>query len=386
MAQAGAAAPVPEAAPAPVSEAAPVPAPAPAFAAAPEAPAAAWQYEAGRGLRHAGLGLTIGGYATAEFEAVAESPSSWRLSHASVFVWWEPVERLKLFGELDQENIVVRRRAPRAGSGRAAANTVERRSSLERLHATWTFDDALALRVGKFLTPVGRWNLVNAGPLVWTTNRPLLTQSAYPRNVTGVMVSGMPAFGGIAVDYSLYGSNGAEWNADPRQDPFAHVRGARVVVMSAGSGWQIGGSYARYEQRRTRGEPRTLQGLDMLWSGHGFEFSAEWLQTSNRRRVRAQPPPGAPRPDRPGMRLDALGVPTRAHYVQGVVPLVADVWAVARVEWIRDELSEAALRQSTLGVVWRPLPALSLKLEHQSSHFRGQNAGRGWAASASVLF
>lgn len=367
MAQEGAAAPAPETVPA--------------------APAAAWQYEAGRGLRHAGLGLTIGGYATAEVEDVAGSPTSWRLSHASVFVWWEPVERLKLFGELDQENFVVRRRVPRAATGRAAAtNAVERRSSLERLHATWTFDDALALRAGKFLTPVGRWNLVNAGPLVWTTNRPLLTQSAYPRNVTGVMVSGVPTFGGTAVDYSLYGSNGAEWNADPRQDPFAHVRGARVVVMPAASGWQIGASYARYEQRRTRGEPRTLQGLDVLWSGHGFEFSAEWLQTSNRRRAPAQLPPGAPRPDRPGMRLDALGVPTRAHYVQGVVPLVADVWAVARVEWIRDELSEAALRQSTLGVVWRPLPALSLKLEHQSSRFRGQNAGRGWAASASVLF
>ena len=143
-------------------------------------------YQLGRGVRLGDSGLTLGGYLTAQASHPEGGSTQWRASHASLFLWWEPTERLKAFAELDQRNVVVRRRVP---SDPAANDSNERRVSLERLYLEWTADDALRLSGGKFLTPVGRWNLVHADPLVWTTSRPLLTRSAYPHNVTGLMAA-----------------------------------------------------------------------------------------------------------------------------------------------------------------------------------------------------
>lgn len=360
-------------------------------------------YEFGRGLRLGDTGLTVGGYLTGEFSRPRDTASQARLSHASVFVWWEPHAALKLLGEFDQTNVLVRRRNPQpvrpggpgggaggalGSAGVAEAERTERRFSLERLHLSWTFDDTLTLRGGKFLTPVGRWNLLHADPLVWTIHRPLLTQSVYPHNVTGLMASGLINTGAGALDYALYASNGREWRPDPDQDPFSRVRGTRLVWKPGDGPWQLGASYARYEQQGSRGEPRSLQGLDLHWADRGWALSAEWLHTRNRQRgpVQPQPQPGPPREDRPGMRVQVPGVPARGSYLQAVAPLQPRLWAVARAEWIRDALAEGTLRQTTLGLAWRPHQALSFKLEHQWVRWRGDSTPEGWAASASLLF
>jgi hypothetical protein len=381
-------------------------------------------YQLGRGLRLGDSGLTLGGYLTAEGARPEGGSTQWRASHASLFLWWEPTERIKAFAELDQQNVLVRQRG---FNDPEARDSYQRRVSLERLHLEWTANDALQLRGGKFLTPVGRWNLVHADPLVWTTSRPLLTRSAYPHNVTGLMAAGQPGIGGVAVQYAVYASNGTEWDRDPGQDPFSSVRGGRLVVVPLAGGVEIGASYARYRQVGSQGDLRQLLGLDAFWSRNGWELSAEWLQTRNDRPAPpADPGPGAtgspggptgnptgnpsgtppggqtgsapggsspggtgpqpPRTDRPGMRREPQGLPTRGAYAQVVAPLGAQVFAVARVEQIRDALSDAALRQYTLGLAWRPWPAVSLKLEHQWSRFAGQPAPRGVLGSVSVLF
>lgn len=349
------------------------------------APALADDYTLGQGLALGDSGITLGGYLTAEAQRLRSGESRFRSSHASVFAWWEgraDLERLKLLAEADLENAIVERRGPFGGETRA-----EQRLSLQRLHADWTVDDALRLRAGKFLTPVGRWNLSHAGPLVWTTNRPLMTRSVYPRQLTGLMAGGELLLGASSLGWSAYGSNGWEWDADPGQDLFASVRGLRGVLRSGG-GLQVGLSWARYEQRGSRGEPRTLQGLDLLWQHRGFELQAEWLRTEP---LHPQALPVPPRPGA-GVRPTQRAEPTRGAYVQGVVPLgpwaplLAQVSLVARHERLRDTAVAATFRQSTLGLAWRPQPALSLKAEYQWSRGRPDLAVDGWAGSVSVLF
>ncbi|MFX6815264.1 hypothetical protein ABTH42_18965, partial [Acinetobacter baumannii] len=77
---------------------------------------------------------------------------------------------------------------------------------LERIYVDWAQADELKFRFGKFLTPVGRWNLIHAQPLVWTTSRPLTTEAAFPTNATGGMVFGTLSSIGQGLDYSVYGS------------------------------------------------------------------------------------------------------------------------------------------------------------------------------------
>ncbi|WP_395701209.1 hypothetical protein [Aquabacterium sp.] len=337
-------------------------------------------YEFGRGLRLGDSGFTLGGYLTGEYRRQAPMHAQLRASHASVFLWWEGLERFKVFGELDLENLLARHRDAYDNDGDA-----DRRASLERLYLDWAVHDRVTLRVGKFLTPIGRWNLVHADPLVWTTSRPLLTQSAFPHNATGLMATGTLPADAYSVSYSFYASNGAEWAVDDRQDPFSTVRGGRLV-LPVGTDWQLGASYARYQQQGSRGEPRTLTGLDLLWTHQGYELMAEWLRTSS-----DQPGPAVrPEPDEgygPGSRGLARSVPTHGLYVQGVAPIAGALYAVARVEWFRDTWTTGTQRQSTLGLAWRPHPALSLKLEVQHpGSVNGPNRANTWLASACILF
>lgn len=341
-----------------------------------------WRYAFGHGLRHAGAGLTLGGYVTGEVQRLNGLPTQARISHTSVFLWWEPSPVLKLLAEVDQENLVARDRTERPA--RAPRASPERRVSLERLHLNWTPSDALSLRAGKFLTPVGAWNLNHADPLTWTANRPLLTQQVYPTNLTGLMASGQLAGGGPSLDWSLYASNGGEWAADPRQDLFTRVRGGRLAGSPV-EGLQLGLSFARYEQQGSRGEQRSLEGLDLRWRVQGWELAAEWLRTAVERAPPLRPRPGPPLPPQP-VRAAAIALPTEGGYVQGVAPLAPSWFAVARFERLSDDSAAPALQQTTVGLVWRPLPAAVVKLEHQSTRGRAGLPREGWTAAVSVLF
>lgn len=56
----------------------------------------------------------------------------------------------------------------------------------ERLYNDFKFSQNSQLRVGKFLAPVGFWNLIHAAPLVWTVNRPISSTYSYSNYITGV--------------------------------------------------------------------------------------------------------------------------------------------------------------------------------------------------------
>jgi len=332
-------------------------------------------YEFGRGLRLGSTGVTLGGYATLEARAPQVGPLRVESRHASLFLWWEASERLKTFAELDLQNLTE---GPRERDDAQA-----RRVSLERLYADYSVDDRLVLRAGKFLTPIGRWNLSHADPLVWTTTRPLVTQAVFPHNVTGVGAAGQVVPLGQPLSYSLYFSNGREWRPDPSQDTFSFVRGARLVTPLA-SELQLGLSMARYEQRRSRGDSRWLNGLDLLWVRQRWEVSAEWLHTVADNPALAPGPGLGPDHDEPGNNRRNE---TKAGYVQVVAPLTRTVYAIGRFDWMREPRAPQAVQQWLVGLAWRLNPAVTFKIEAIEPRRAGPGAEvRGLVGSASVLF
>lgn len=332
-------------------------------------------YEFGRGLRLGDSGFTLGGYATAEYRKPKGEAGKLKSSHASAFVWWEGLGLLKAFAELDLLNATEQPRTD--------ADATDRRVSLERLYVDIAATDALTLRAGKFLTPIGRWNAVHADPLVWTTTAPLVARSQFPHNLTGLMGSGQWP----SLTWSVYASNGDEWRRDRWEDSFSKVLGGRLVWSTIG-GLQVGASAARYEQARSRGDQRQLVGLDLFWARRGWEFSAEWLRTT------ADRPTLLPQPDdqeRGGVYVEEVrfGIPNVtawASFVQGVAPLGRSWYAVARLEWNRDPGYGSLMRQQLVGLAWRPNPGLSLKLEWLHPEPGRPGPVSGFVVSTSVLF
>jgi len=313
-------------------------------------------YQLGQGYRLGDSGLTLGGYSTVSAEKLRDEPTRTALDDLSLFVWWDSEGRWKFFSELDYENVLAHPSRRHDGEGIYLA--------LERLYFDYAWSDALNFRIGKFLTPIGRWNLIHATPLVWTTSRPLITGQTFPTNVTGLMVSGtLPSFGS-GIEYAVYASNGQEIRANPTIDPFNEVLGAHVALpLSVES--QLGVSVATYDQKQMPDEGKRLLGLDYMWSHNRYELTAE----------------GVYRFSDNGNRWDEKGA-----FLQAVVPLSEKLYAVGRYELYR-RAGQAEVTQLWVGGLnYRIDRAIVLKAEWIGSKHNTINAPQGLMSSLSVLF
>jgi len=313
-------------------------------------------YRLGEGYRLGDTGFTLGGYATITSEDLRHAPSRTALDNTSLFVWWEGEGRWKFFSEIDYENVLATRSSDREGDKRYLA--------LERLYFDYAYSDNTSVRIGKLLTPIGRWNLIHATPLVWTTSRPLITTVSFPGNVTGLMVNGSLPKLGNGVEYSIYGSAGGEIRANPVLDPFNEVIGAHVSMPVFEDG-QLGFSYAAFEQKKTRGEEKQLAGIDFVWSRHRYEISAEGIYRFSDN----------------GSAWDEKGA-----FLQLVAPLSERLYAVGRYEVIRKARESVSTKLWVAGLNYRVSRALVLKAEWVGSKDNQIDAPEGFMSSLSILF
>lgn len=315
------------------------------------------EYQLGQGWKVPGTGFRLGGYSSAGFDDDQSSRWSLGLNHLSLFVWWEGDGRLRLFSEMDLEDPLRLEKS----NGLTARHAY---FALERLYADYLYSEKLNLRAGKFLTPIGRWNVIHADPLVWTTSRPLITERTFPTNATGAMAYGTLPVMGLDVDYSVYSALGEDWRPDPKLDPFEEVFGLHLEFPVSVAG-EFGVSYANFEQKASLGEHKNLLGLDYAWVKDRYEVSAEL----------------AYRFSDDGHRSDESG-----FFIQAVVPLSVQWYAIGRYELYDPAGAASTMNVGTLGLAMRLSPALVFKAEiSHASHNRIQMP-EGLFTSFAILF
>lgn len=337
--------------------------PAAAGAAEPaEAAPAGRQYELGKGLALGDSGFSLGGYAVAAYDGTgAGTPvdPEWRvgLDALSGFLWWDRGTRWSFFSEFELEDALV------AAPG--DTTTDEAYLGLERFYFDYTYTDALKFRVGKFLTPVGRWNLVHAAPLVWTTSRPLVTEATFPTNATGAMVFGVLPWLPRGLEYSVYASPGEELFPNPELDTFDEAYGLHLATYALPE-LAVGISYVDFELASNVDQRRKLYGLDFHWTRRHFEVSGEFAY-----------------------RVTSLTNATRDEqggYLQMVAPLGHRLFFVARYETFRESDADRDLHVYLGGLNYRPRPGIALKAEYSRATDNDIDARDGALASIAVLF
>lgn len=326
-----------------------------ARAQADEAPIKLGNYELGRGLALGDTGFTLGGYATLRLEKPQGDGSDLSLSHASVMLWWEGLDRFRFFSEFDAE---------KGSPDDPASRPNERFYSLERAYLEYAVNDTTSLRGGKFLTPIGRWNLIHADPLVWTTSRPLVTDQVFPASSTGGMLLGTLPVAGRDMDYMLFSAFGKAWRSKPDEDPFSEARGLRVN-LPVSEALQVGASLATFEQENDQNDHKKLGGLDFLWARQRWEVSGEGVYRSSSH--------GADQAEWGG-------------YLQVVAPLEGRLYAVGRGEVFRFAGASNTSHGWVLGLNFRYSRAMSLKAEVVDGEHLPDNFDKGFLASISVLF
>lgn len=319
-------------------------------------------YEFGRGYRlgaaDSPLGdFTLGGYAVADYAGPNRS-EPWRasLEAISAFLWWDGGGRWRFFSELELDDALI------VSPGNTTSD--EAGLVLERLHLDFAYSDTVQLRAGKFLTPVGRWNLIHAAPLTWTTSRPLITEATFPTNATGAMLYGVLPLTADGIEYSLYASPGEELFPAEEIDSFTDAWGARLAATVLPN-TQLGTSFASFRQESAP-DRKTLYGIDALWSWRRFELSGELAYITR--------------------KLDKGRAEERGHYLQLVAPLGAQLYAVLRYEGFRAASTVGDLSLYLGGLTWRPMSGLALKAEYAKATDNDIGVRDGVRASISVLF
>jgi hypothetical protein len=316
-------------------------------------------YELGKGYRLGDSGFTIGGYSAAQYQNSKDAESGASLTHLSMFLWWDNDSRLKFFSELDRERETT---SARNGSGATETHFL----AVERFYLDYSFSDLLTVRGGKFLTPVGRWNLIHADPLVWTTSRPMITHQLYPDNITGLMILGNGPMFGRQADYALYASATHDLRTAPGNDPFNRAYGVRLNVP-ANENLEFGVSYLSFSQQAEPNEHKHLAGLDFLWQSGGVEVSGEAAY-------------------RTSSELGETDDRRSGGFIQGVVPLSDKLFGVVRIEALSKPDLNRDIRLQVLGLNYRPSRAVALKLEFIRGSDTQAGTPIGFLSSVSVLF
>ncbi len=319
-------------------------------------------------------------------------------SAVALLVSGTPLARFSYLGEVD-------------GATRSWENWPGRQEDrgweVDRLYVELAAGDALRLRLGRFLTPVGQWNERHADPLTWTSLRPLTTYRAFAKSVTGVMAAGALPLGGRDAGYALFVAPIPAPGPQDQETAFLAAAGGRVAVevlpnlflgasavalrasrpraadedsaeaeSAAGGGTVDNGLWraARLAtaadsgeleigDREQDGAARRLVGADLSWSAGRLELLAEATALSGQ---------GPRRPERGG-------------FVQAAVPLVGPLFGVLRTEYYTPVV-RGALAIQTLGLTARPTSHLTLKLERQLTSRPSTRAADGWFASVSAIF
>ena len=324
-----------------------------------EQPIASWptrigalQYIPGRGLRFGDTGLTLGGYSNVTLNRDEGHQAHLTLDDVSLFVIFDPLPQLHFFSELEYADVFEI-------NEHAQTYSPDESATVERLYLDVDVSDALKIRTGIFLTPVGRWNTIHAAPLVWTTSRPLTTEIPFDPNVTGVMVFGSFFPSGGTLTYNVFDQFAKPIEGNPNFDPAEHSDGVRLRYDDD-RGWSVGASYVAALRH---GDWRQFFGLDALWSRRPLEVMAEAV-----------------------MDAGFGDAPQWGLYVQPVLAVSERLALVARYEHFAASGPPPQVNIMTAGVAFRLLPTVVLKAEYQVVDRHTAIAPAGFRSSIAVLF
>lgn len=298
-------------------------------------------------------GFHLGGYLSVNFHKQPGGSSGVLLDELSLFVSWDGSERWRFFSELEIEEPLHWR------EGESISDD-DFYFDIERIYADYVYSESATLRMGRFLTPIGRWNLIHAAPLVWTTQRPLATENLFPLNINGIMLQGARPMGNNVLEYAVYGELVHDMYEDDHEIPYENPFGARLALSGK---VEVGLSLLDFHEEVPGNPHYRMLGLDFSAARNGWELMAEVFQR-----------------DRSGGGRAGSG-----GYVQGIAPLGAGWFAVGRLERVHRP-EDDTIERWLLGATWRVNENTLVKVDYTGGSDERPDAPKGMFASFAVMF
>lgn len=315
-------------------------------------------YQWGRGYHIPSQNFTLGGYVKASYSYFESAPQELALDDLSFLITWKPFSRLHLFAELELEDLFTLE----------GVTSFDDSFVVERLYADVLVDESFKLRVGKFLTPFSRWNLLHAAPLVWTSSRPMVTEGfVAAKHATGLEFFYKTSVIDRGLNLVIFADDSKDLEINEDVEMFSYAFGGRVDYQ-INSSFNIAGSYIAHKKEGQVGDNwQHTVGVDFLWKKEAYEVQFEGFYNSI-----------AKEQDRYGL------------YLQAVTPVVDKLFAVGRYEYMVAGSSlptaSKAIQLGIVGLAWRPKSPLVLKVEYRFGQNNNTYAPSGVLSSIALFF
>lgn len=301
--------------------------------------------------------LNVGGFSSSAITLHRNAEAEAAVNELSLLISWNNIDRLSFFSELEIER-------PLTWNDNERYGRKESKLDLERLYFDYNISENLNFRIGRFLTPNSRWNLLRAPPLVWTSSRPLATSRLFPIATNGITLHGTVPFGNKALEYKLFTELLEDQQQDNNELLFEHVRGARFSIKSDSD---IGISLLSFSERDTSdgitGASYRMLGLDFVTKLNGTEISGEVFQ-----------------------RFTSKGKEGGSGaYIQTAVPIKNNWYWITRLESL-NRPNEGSFERWLIGATLRVKPTQLLKFEFTGGSGDQPEAPRGFSASYAFFF
>jgi hypothetical protein len=303
-------------------------------------------------------GLWVGGYINNALSLPDGGPASITLSDVGLLLRYQVTPTISLFNETDLDESLIWE----DGKGVQLGSRV---LLLERLYAEWQPLPELTLRLGKFLTPFGLWNLVRRAPLTWTVNAPLIADSLFPDHITGAESGFQTTLSGWTLDATAYGQATDELYPGASDTvPTAAGGGRASGGRSIGPVYlEVGASAVAFDNESTEHWQDGV-GTDLSCTGFGNFLQAEFTY---------------------GHQFTGPSVTQLGAYLQDAFPIVHGLWGVVRFEYF-DPATGGAVNGQLIGLAWRPLPWVFLKADYQFANRSYGDLDRGFVAAVVLFF
>lgn len=309
-------------------------------------------YTLGEGVQVGALPLYLGGYFSMEYSKSQE------LQHYSVddiaLLSYGSYNRFSYLLELEFTEFYVR-----SNDNNITKSTQDHTLHLERIYLDYNLNENYSLRLGKYNSPVGFWNLLPINVLRETTSSPVSTEILFPKFTTGLDASYSSFDAGLfKVDLLLQHNDGLDesynnYNVDQH---YALGLGYEQDNISL----KINGGYFHLDDTSIQTERYYLL-ISGKYEKEKYQFMAELGSQRSQDRFTTE----------------------YAGYLQGLYRLSPKHIAIARVESYSDKVSDETENLLVMGYTYRPLYPIALKAEYQ---LHSQSRDNQFLCSFSMLF
>jgi len=309
-------------------------------------------YTLGEGIQVGDLPVYIGGYFSVDYRN-RDDEQRYRVDDVA-FLSYGGNDTLSYMLELEYKELYVHTQ----DSGN---RTIERDTHLyvERVHLNYNIDDHYTLRVGKYNSPIGFWNLMHINVLRETTSNPVSSYILYPMFTTGANLT-----------YSTF--HQAAWSIDLiAQRGKAIDNGYNNYAIDRHFGIGISYEYNNFTCKLSGGYFRNIP---RRYEQNAYYALVAAQYESDRYQIQGE---------LGSQRSSHAFTTTYAGYLQGTYYMTERHIGIVRLESYQNNLLDRRDSFALLGYTYRPLYPIALKTEYQ---WHTRNSDNQLLFSFSVLF